>query len=1044
MRPITLTMEAFGPFSEQECIHFDPFREKGIFLITGPTGAGKTTIFDAMIYALYGVSSGDQRDGESFRSDHARPDQMTSVTLIFELKGKIYKVKRIPKQVRPKLSGEGFTVQMTDAELEGDGMILSGVKDVTEKINALFGLNAEQFRQIMMIPQGEFRRLILSDSREKSEIFRKLFGTALFERIQDQMKIEEDLLRNQHFETGAHIKVLLGQLSLTETLDPLRAQCMENAVIPNFKKLIEAVDTVIKTDEAQCGELKLQIEADVKRQDQMKLEIANQKQLTIQFEVLQQCRAKLKAHLKGESEAEMNKIRIKFAQKAERIDSEAKHKLEKEESYNVRKRAYEQIAVQYDHEEVAYNLSKKAFEGILALKEVHEKTQTQLMRLKMIREEVQALDLHQKRFEILQKEIETFALAHEQAIGDMEKLKEKIGETALKVSALQESKVKLAALSGQRTTLNHVISVFDDWNEREQQLEQREKTLTELAERIKIQSNAVSAARKAWQQLETQFMKGYSGILAKALKDQSPCPVCGSCHHPNPASEGAVISKAELDESRRVLEGQMNQFEKIKAEADALRSQNEIEHLNLNKLWKQFANQFSELFNTPASMTHKDEVQVKLSNYKTRLSEKESQYKRDIERASFLLNQQETQEKNLETFIKTQKSLEDKLNAHYLERESLKTKIDQITDKVPEQFLEYPILLAELKRLEKDLKQLSSEIQNISDTHAMHRETLNMLSEKKRLADEELNAAREKLKLANQVFDQVLAENDFDTVEAYRAAQLSRLEMERLSEQVETFYGQKQDLEKTLTAQSELLKGKQMQDTDILEEQLRAIEAITSTQRQRLNQMLASVSQNRKLISEINQLLLKLESISLKHAYVSKLARMARGQNAQRLSFENFVLSQYFEDVLNAANLRLHKMTTGRFELIRKREKSKGNAQSGLDIEVMDQYTGKLRHVKTLSGGETFKASLALALGLSDIVQRFSGGISLETMFIDEGFGTLDSDSLDKAIESLMSLSNHNRLVGIISHVQELKERIPSQLQVIQQIEGSHTQISLF
>ena len=1041
MRPITLIMEAFGPFSKQEVIHFDQFKEKGIFLITGPTGAGKTTIFDAMIYALYGVSSGDQRDGDSFRSDHARADQMTSVTLTFELKGKIYKIKRIPKQMRPKLSGDGLTVQMTDAELEGDGVVLSGVKDVTEKINDLFGLNAEQFRQIMMIPQGEFRRLILSDSREKSEIFRKLFGTALFERIQDQMKLEEDLLKNQHFEISSHIKALIGQLILMAEDEPLRERCIENSVIPNFENLIEKVRALLETQEEQCEAIKLQIEKAVKRQDKTKLEVESQRQLTAQLEELEKHRERLAEHLKRESDVERSKVRAKSAQRAEQIRSEVQNQLEKQVTFNGRKQTYEQIAEQFLRQEAIFKRSQADFDGIPKLKEIHEKDQTELMRLKMISEEVKSLEVYQKRLEVIQKEVESLVQNQEKISKNIEQEQEKISEMALKVSALQESKVKLAELSGQKTSLNHAVSTFNDCAKRERQLKQKAEESNALTERIKIQSEAVNSARKTWQQLESQFMKGYSGILAKSLQDQEPCPVCGSYDHPSPASEGEIISKVELDESRRVLEGQMNQLEKTKSATEALKTQMDEERISLDKLWKQLSNQLSELFNEKMNEVQKSEFKAKLVDYKAMLSEKENGYKQDVEKESLLLKQQKAQENKLESSIKSQKELENKLNAYYLEREGLKTKIDQIILKVPKQFLKYQVLLDEIKRLEADLKGLSEKIQNISDTYTANRESLNKLSEQKRLAGEELDMAKKKLEDADILFKKALIENEFDSLEAYREAQMNRTELEHLLEQLEVYYRQKQDLEKTVMVQSASVKDKQKQDVSKLEEELKAIDELVATQRQNLNQILLSISQNRKLISEIDQLLRKLEHIDSKHSYVSKLAKMARGQNAQRLSFENFVLSQYFEDVLNAANLRLQKMTTGRFELIRKREKSKGNAQSGLDIEVMDQYTGKLRHVKTLSGGETFKASLSLALGLSDIVQRFSGGISLETMFIDEGFGTLDSDSLDKAIESLISLSNHNRLVGIISHVQELKERIPAQLRVIQQIEGSHTEI---
>ncbi len=1042
MRPISLIMEAFGPFSGVETINFDVFKDKNIFLITGPTGAGKTTIFDALIFALYGVSSGGYRDAESFRSDHAKVDLLTAVTLTFELRGKTYKVKRIPKQMRPKLSGDGLTVQNADAELTGEGILLSGVSDVTDKINSLFGLNAEQFRQIMMIPQGEFRRLILSNSNEKSEIFRKLFGTSIFERMQEQMKLEEDVLKNQYLELNTQIRALIGQLSADEKLANQRDVCFENPVIPNLKKLLEMMSELSGEIEDENKHLKLKVDEHEKRLDQIKLQISEQKQLKVQKEALLKMIASLEAHLLGEAEIEAVKKKLKEAEKAASMRAEAQNIKEKEASLAERVKLLNTLDDAIGLQEIAFETCKSDYEGISSLNASLESSKKAMISLQLISDDVKHFAEDKVKFSQLQNQIDGFQMEKTKLMDliDQDKLRE--GELSDQLNALQISKLDFEKLVSKRKELRYLETALKEAIENNQSLNEKKRQLHKQENESQLKLDALNQARSESEILEKKFMEGYSGLLAKSLEEGQSCPVCGSKTHPMPAVEVDVVTKEALDASRVKLEKCQTDFEKSKIEIQNLERQIEEAQQKQQKTKMDLVSQYQTIMDVKIEFESEfPTFQSELKAYIQEVNRKGNALKDALGNESEVQKGLNETKDNLNNRVERLKAMEEKLGIASVEREGLKIKIEQISKKVPEDYQDHKRLLEEMNALEQNIKALSTQIKTITEAFQSQRESLNLLVEKKKVALEEHHVATNKFKEADRQFNEALALNGFETEAQFNQVNLSKDEFEDLHNQSTGFDKKKQELENQIENQKRMLANKELIDLDFLDQSLLEEGEALTQHRQKLNQNVSMLTQNKRLAEALELIMKESEKVITRNAYVTKLSKMARGQNAQKLSFENFVLSQYFEDVLSAANLRLYKMTTGRFELVRKKERGKGNSQSGLDIEVMDQYTGKLRHVKTLSGGETFKASLALALGLSDIVQRFSGGISLETMFIDEGFGTLDSDSLDKAIESLMSLGGKSRLVGIISHVQELKERIPSQLQVLQQIEGSHTRV---
>lgn len=1044
MRPITLEMEAFGPYAQREVVDFKAFNRDGIFLITGPTGAGKTTIFDAIIYVLYGVSSGALRDGDSFRSDHAEMERLTSVILSFELRGETYKVKRVPKQLRPKVSGNGMTTQLAEAELEGDSIAISGVKEVTDKIVELFGLNAEQFRQIMMIPQGEFRRLILSDSREKSEIFRKLFGTAHFEQIQEKMKLEEELVRNRHTEIVTEMKLIAGRF---KTDLELRNLFIENPVIPNALSLSEMLMEQIKQNREQLGNLKDSLEKAQAAMDATSREIDKNAQLLKFKAEYESGKEQLGRLLKSEDTMNSISERISLAQKANTMLSDERHFEQAASDFENRKR--EVMHVEEEVQACERKMLKSAVERE-KLPEIQRELSTlqkELSGLEYILEDVQRFESLKSEATRLEKELETFNRQQQEKKHQHERLLESESNLIGAIETIQKSKTKLAEVNATGSSYKRLHELVVQMLSLQAELTQQSSKLKQVTESIDATIKSERLMRVSFEKLESAFISGYAGILAERLSEGEPCAVCGSVHHPNPAVLKTVISKDAVDVERKKHERIKMTLEKLKVEKKHAESGKEKLVQQLEELTgklKQLCEEIPDVLDMQAYANLQNDMAAfrsALEDKLTQLSAESKALRRAVEGEGEKRSSLDASRRQLELMGEQLQTLESQIRKTSLEYESAKAIVNQIRAKIPERLLDLKALQQEIKSLTEKQDGFQKEALRLEETHRQYAETLSILREKQANVQRELQADEKRYLASKEAFNEKLSQCGFESVALYHESKLISSEIDEMTKRLEQFRTSKESLKQRIEILEEMLKSQVPVDSRQLESQLEMEKAQWKALQDVYSDESSQIVSNEELLGDYKKALQKLETCQKKYESVSRISKLARGNNVQKLSFENYVLSQYFEDVLTAANQRLYHMTQGRYELNRKKERNKGNAQSGLDIEVLDQFTGKLRHVKTLSGGETFKASLALALGLSDVVQRYSGGISLETMFIDEGFGTLDSDSLDKAIESLISLGGKNRLVGIISHVQELKERIPSQLRVVSDIKGSYTQV---
>ena len=809
MKPQKLILCGWGPYKDETVIDFTKLNTE-LFLITGQTGAGKTTLFDAIAYALYGTLSGEVREKGTVRSDFADENTRTFVELYMTHKDEVYHIVRNPEYLRPKKKKGGesaFTKEKENAALTlPDGSMIAGNQDVTAKMEEILGLDGRQFRQISMIAQGEFARMLLASPAEKIAIFRELFGTGIYASVQSSLKERSARLYRDYMNYKHKMEEDIALISLQE----------------------EAWEQMISHEQPD-------------------------------FEAIEN-------YLTGYLEELKEEIRV-----IKKEDARAQEKLLKIKEELTKARE-----------------TNKRFDELEAGK-------------------LRARELEDKSGEYLGQLKEAFAQC-------MEEMK------AWEVFYLQKEDIREAFSLRMQTKENaDAIALLS------RKIEQNSGLLAKAQEEYLRAGTFFEEAKKRYEEADRMYKNAVIGIAAGYVEEGKPCPVCGSMDHPHVAK----LAKEVPDEK---------QLELLKQNMETARE-------NSAKVYEK-------------ALRHKNDGQVfqttmeELREKQKELLQKEEELPKDI-REYIATQRQDVFEKNLLSFVENQSKLE-----AIRKQTGISTEED---------------------------KKKSTE-----SNASVHTFQVNSLKELEELANK-VNSCREKLLAAKEV--------------------LSHLQTS--------------------------LKGKKRQDVTKTEQDFTEKQADVSGIRGRLQKELTKSQQIERSLQGITKNRREAERIRAEYGIVKDLDELANGNNARRLVFEQFVLAGYFEQILKAANLRLFEMTDGRYELIRAKQVSDGRKKDNLEILVMDYYTGKERSVKTLSGGETFKASLALALGMSDCIQARNGGTRVETLFIDEGFGALDEESLEQSCAVLQSLAGSNRMIGIISHVPELRERIESQIIIEKKNYGS-------
>ena len=929
MRPLRLTLSAFGPYAAETTLDLEKLGKGGLYLITGDTGAGKTTLFDAITYALYDHSSSGIREGSMLRCKYADDKTPTLVELEFEVHGVRYTVRRNPEYQRPKARGEGMTTEKADATLTypDDRPPVTKAKDVTAAVQEIIGLDYNQFSQIVLIAQGQFTKLLNASTEERSRIFRKLFRTQRYAQLQERLQAEAAALNQQRTAQNAKLDSLLGGLQFSPE-DPdaeaLRALCAQtvpetalallDALTARQAAALEEASTALQATEAQLDKVQQQLGAAAQAQRLAQQLAARQAELAAAKPALDAARAEADRHAGDAAQLDALTVQVTQAQSA--------------------LAAYDALDTLCRQQTEARDAAR------LAAAQAH-KRRTQLDNLNA-------------------------ALA--------------AAETEL--AALADADTRLLALQNRSAQLAQRGEALAKLEQRLAECQHQAKRAHKAQENYRAAAAAQDEARARQNTLERAFLDAQAGLLAESLVEGAPCPVCGSTHHPARALlPHTAPTQAQVEAARQAAAEADRQAQNASAAAQsALAAANEAK----TSLRRDAETLLPERFTTPegtvpltfALMTNVlAEENAALQTAQTDCKAQCRQTDADCRRKAQLEADRQAKTRQRPALEQAAAEADRSAAAQNASADALESQIAERRAALP-----YP---------------------RRADAQA----ALNKLEADRRTLRTGMDTAQRRLKQAEQ------------TVAAAEAA-------------VEALTAQQTAAQKELPARS----------AEELTAQQTELTAAREALRSREKQLSAQLLPNRKTAAQYRAAAEARQTLESRWQWVSALAATAGGTltSKQKIRLEAYIQMNYLDRILRYANTRLMQMTAGQYELERIGAENQ-RSQSGLDLGVIDHYNGTRRSVKTLSGGESFKASLALALGLSDEVQSSAGGIRLDTLFLDEGFGSLDEESLELAIRVLSGLTEGDRLVGIISHVGALKDRIDRQVVVHKARTGGST-----
>ena len=907
MRPLKLTIAGFGPYAGTQELDFELLGNSGLYLITGDTGAGKTTIFDAITFALFGEASGDNRSADMLRSKYTKPEDPTFVELTFAYGGKTYIVRRNPEYERAKTRGTGTTKESANAQLRyPDGrMVDKSSKEVDRAIRDIIGLTREQFAQIAMISQGDFRKMLQADTKERQKIFRDIFGTGLYVTLQDQLKAKAAEVKTQREQANASIRQYIEGIVCHED-SPLviDARKARNGELP-VTEVQELLEKLLAEDTSQQTKLEEQTEQ-------------LDKQLETVVAQLTRAEAYQTAKTSLETKSSEEKDKAASLEQLARLLSAAQATLPEQEQLGKDITALELLLPSYD-------------------------------------------ELETKRRELSDKETARKAAEANQESAQEKKtvFNEELAVLRKERSTLESASAEKERLQGQQQTLNERKEKFRKLIVSVDVFAEEQETLTKLQRDYLSAEEKSSRLKQEYDAKNKAFLDEQAGIIASSLTAGMPCPVCGSLEHPNLAvvSESAP-TEADVKKAKTDYEAAQKKTEQASGKASTQRGVVTTAEENLRResvaLLGEVGMESVKVESEKCEATLTEEITA----VKQKIAEAEKKEKRKTELDKLIL-QREQALADAEQALNAAKEQIAALSAAATE---LTAQVTALKEKLT--FADKTAVLAERAML----AQKQSELKNSLTS-----------------AEADYNACKEELA-------------------ALRAA------IEELNKQLSEVPAVPADV---LVAQKE----------DLTVEKA-TVGAVLKNIHARLSTNFAA----QKNISQKEKEMAELES---RYTWIKALSDTANGtvSGKDKVMLETYIQTTYFDRILERANLRLRKMSGGQYDLERRKIASNQRSQSGLELDIIDHINTTRRSVNTLSGGEAFLASLALALGLSDEVQM-STGIRLDTLFVDEGFGSLDSEALSKAYLTLAGLTEGNRLVGIISHVAELKEKIDKQIVV--------------
>lgn len=1001
MKPVYLDMTAFGPYAGRQVIDFRLLGDRQLFLIYGPTGSGKTTILDAMCYALYGELSGgtEGRNGAHMRSEYATPEEVTQVAFTFTIGQKLYRVERSPDQEIAKKRGTGTRhVSMKAALYElntPDGDILVTSKNVSQKIEKLLGFKSDQFRQVVLLPQGDFRKLLLANSSDRQRIMQVLFHTQRYDRLQALAKTMHDDVSHAYEDLKKKIEQYL---SLTGAAD--EAMLMQT----------------IADKTAQAGEAKEKSGRAVRQRDDFQKEV-------------QQAEA-VASHWKAWEDAKVRLQQLEMQKETMAAEEKKLDLLEKARLLSEPCRTLDDIQKQgVEASKEWETLQTKATAADTELKRLNGQEED----MKAGHDQCETDKAEAIRLENLVTEADSYAaLKEEQHKASLQAAAcEKAWHTADQTREMAQKKLDMVrktrdALSGREGEYEKVRARTKQWKLRANQEKQIENLKNNWQDTAKKQEAAASHLKNVLQKavqdktdfdaVSAMFLQGQAFVMAENLHDGDVCPVCGAVSHPKLAVKPADFpEKADVERCRKRAEASEQQRQQAEQDEQVLSAQAQEQQRQYESLRQQYP---------------EDGTSADWSRRAEQSAAEEAVLLKEIEQARQLAQQLEEKEKT----VTQQTAVTEQARKDYEEARLYRTRAEEALARaertLPEEYRNPTVLKGKIQTLRQQLAAFEKKEKDWNAARQKQEQEKAHWSGQARMKEAQRDELRQKYKKALEELKAQAGQCGFRDMNECRALQKELQQIEPLKEKLTSYGASLQQTRGQVLQEEKMIQGKTKPDMETYRKKLDALNQACQDLSRQQAALAAELRQLTNCASQIDAWHKEQTELSEHYKTVGALYDLISGRTTG-INFERYVLGALLDEVLQAANQRLQKMSRNRYELQRSHSwDDRRVRQIGLDIEVFDAYTGYARPANTLSGGETFLASLSLALGLADVVQAYSGGIHLDTIFIDEGFGTLDPETLDFALKALLELRQGGRLVGIISHVGELRERIDTRLAV--------------
>ena len=1021
-------MTAFGPYKGTETVDFRELEDNRLFVISGATGSGKTTIFDGICFALYGQASGEDRtDIRAMRSDFADNDTQTTVELTFQIHSRTYRIMRqIPYVKEGNKTETSASCEFYEQTENGEIPIVDRqiVSEINKKAEELIGFTQAQFSQIVMLPQGEFRKFLTSDTENKETIMRKIFRTEPYREIVVRLKGKQDeaktMLQAEEQKRTSLIEQIPSLLPERDSaiFEVLRTDYHNaNQIVDGLEKELQyykektVYDQNLYVTANKSHEKKLEQYHIAKNSNDQLIELEKRKkryaELKQQIPILEK---KSKQLGNAERATAIEQIEIQYAELKKEMEEKTVHLKKASEHVQVLSDKLVKVETQFHEEEAKKPEREKITESLIRLND----TLPKVKELATKKEAVSISKIEQHKIQHTLTETTERSTSETKIVTV---LKNNIEEFENRLIPYDD-KVDLLTSTTEKC---RVVNEFTAIKERVSKLE-KEKTHQEIA---------YQSYRKKYENMAQDWLKNEAATLAEMLHDDENCPVCGSKDHPDKAHRGEVsITKEELE----VVSKQLAKIESNYRTADA----------NYQSFLNQLTAMNDNLMRLDLEIDTIDESSNQLHELKSKLEDEVKELREIRIQLSKLKEKLTVQSKVADELTAAKNELE---RAFLESSASLETKqaiFDHTLNTIPENVRELSVLEQRIHTLNTQKSEIDRAWETIQKLREASRNQLAASKSAETHAKSALVEVEVKKGNAKQRFVEALEKSEFQTQVAYLEAKMDEASRIQLKHEIDDFKQQYYAVREAMKELAKQLEGQEITDLPALEKKLSELKVAYETAYQEYNRSLDFEKTILRIKDHIHETTLKIDQLTKTYGKVSNLYDVVRGHNNLRLSFERYIQIEYLEQIIQSANERLREMSNGQFQLIRSDRQEVRGRQSGLGLDVNDAYTGQTRDVKTLSGGEKFNASLCLALGMADVIQSFQGAVSIDTMFIDEGFGSLDEESLNKAIDTLIDLQKSGRVIGVISHVEELKAAFPAILEVRKSREGhSHTKFLL-